>query len=303
MLFRHESSSIVVCAPAKLNLFLNVLGKRADGYHELETLMLTIGFSDTLRFSPSHDGGISLQCHDLRSRRIRSHASEDALPNGPDNLVVRAANLLRETTGTDQGAHIELFKRIPLAAGLAGGSTDAAATLLGLNRLWQLGLKIDQLHVLAARLGSDVPFFLNSTGAAICRGRGELIEPLQFSSRLHFVIARPFTGLSTALVFKHCRPAQVAWSARELADSLTRGRLRRAADFLHNSLQEPAEQLNADVSRLKTAFSQQPFLGHLMSGSGTSYFGICQTRKQALHIAARLKATRLGDVFVAQNRP
>jgi 4-diphosphocytidyl-2-C-methyl-D-erythritol kinase len=175
--------------------------------------------------------------------------------------------------------------------------------LRGLNRLWSLGLSTPELAGLAARLGSDVPFFLCSSSAAICRGRGELVEPLPLPGRFWFVIARPQTGLSTADVYRHCRPSSVAWTAGDLAARLSRGGLRAAAGFFHNGLQEPAESLNADVTRLKRAFARQPFAGHMMSGSGTSYFGLCRSRPQAVTLAARLKAARLGDVFVVSSRP
>ncbi len=302
MLCRGQNTSVTVFAPAKLNLFLKVLGKRVDGYHELETLMVSVGLYDTLVFSDVPSGQLQLSCSDGGQRN--SWAPARQLPgNGSDNLVLRAAELLRSATGTSRGARIELVKRIPLAAGLAGGSSDAAATLWGLNRLWNLGLSIPELMSLAARLGSDIPFFLCSTPAAICRGRGEVVEPLPLPARFWFVIARPPTGLSTAEVFRHCRPSPITWTAEELAQCLSRGRLQAAAGLFHNALEEPAERLNADVTRLKTAFARQPFAGHMMSGSGTSYFGLCRSRRQGVQLAARLKGTRLGDVFVVSSRP
>ena len=264
--------------------------------------MLSVGLYDTLRFSENSSGAIELHCFDRRSPGA-AHDRDQKLPAGADNLVVRAAQLLREATGISRGVRIDLFKRIPLAAGLAGGSSDAAATLAGLNLLWKAGLSREALQGLAAQLGSDIPFFLSPTPAAICRGRGEVIEPVHLPLCLHFVIARPATGLSTALVFRHCQPGSARSSAAELAGELKRGRLQRAANLFHNTLQEPAESLNHDVTRLKNAFSRLPFAGHLMSGSGTGYFGLCADRRQALHLGARLKATRLGDVFVAQSRP
>jgi 4-diphosphocytidyl-2-C-methyl-D-erythritol kinase len=312
MLYRLSDTHVTVFAPAKLNLFLKVLEKRADGYHELETLMVSVGLYDTLdltddaRDTTGHNstetsrGNLQLTCYDGGSQR--KHRRE--LPGaGPDNLVWRAAQLLRDVTGTTRGARIELVKRIPLAAGLAGGSSDAAATLWGLNRLWDLGLSVTELQALGAKLGSDIPFFLCSTSAAICRGRGEVVEPLPVRGRFWFVIARPQSGLSTADVYRHCRPSPISWSAPQLASHLAGGRLQAAAGLFHNALQEPAERLNSDVTRLKTAFARQPFAGHMMSGSGTSYFGMCRSRRQAQQLAARLKATRLGDVFVVSNRP
>jgi 4-diphosphocytidyl-2-C-methyl-D-erythritol kinase len=312
MLYRGSTTHVTVFAPAKLNLFLKVLEKRADGYHELETLMVSVGLYDTLVFNDvpgdtegdtSHEastGNLHLTCSDGGSqggypRQLPGAAS--------DNLVLRAAQLLREFSGTKRGAQINLVKRIPLAAGLAGGSSDAAATLWGLNRLWDLGLSVTVLKALGARLGSDIPFFLCSTSAAICRGRGDIVEPLPLRARFWFVIARPQSGLSTADVYRHCRPSPISWTAPQLAGCLAGGRLQAAADLFHNALQEPAERLNPDVTRLKTAFARQPFAGHMMSGSGTSYFGLCRSRRQAQQLAARLKATRLGDVFVVSNRP
>ncbi len=302
MLCRSQITTVTVFAPAKLNLFLKVLGKRSDGYHELETLMLSVGLYDTLRLTNDSAGQLSLRCFDGAPHHGRAPPRE-SLAAGPENLVLRAAQLLKDAAGTAHGAQIDLVKRIPLAAGLAGGSSDAAATLWGLNRLWNLGLSVAELSTMAARLGSDVPFFLCSTPAAICRGRGEVVEPLPLGTRFWFVIARPETGLSTAEVFRHCRPSIVSWSARELAGRLLGGPLQKAAGLFHNALQEPAERLNADVTRLKRAFARQPFAGHMMSGSGTSYFGLCRSRRQAVQLAARLKATRLGDVFVVSSRP
>ncbi|MFN0056654.1 MAG: 4-(cytidine 5'-diphospho)-2-C-methyl-D-erythritol kinase, partial [Planctomycetales bacterium] len=172
MHYRELPTAVTVAAPAKLNLFLKVLGKREDGYHELETLMVSVGLYDTLQLKADPSGKIELACHDAGTLPPGALPRELPPADGT-NLVVRAAQLLRQVTGTQQGARLELIKRIPMAAGLAGGSSDAAAALIGLNRLWRLDLTGRELHELAAQLGSDVPFFLCPTPAAICRGRGE----------------------------------------------------------------------------------------------------------------------------------
>src|SRR5438094_7646909 len=143
---RH-ADAVVVWAPAKVNLFLEVLAKRTDGYHEIATLMVAVSLYDTLEFKEDTSGEIRLRC------------DHPDLTPGPANLVWRAATLLQQHTGCHRGAQIRLVKRIPLAAGLAGGSTDAAATLAGLNRLWQLGQSSAELADLGAELGSDIPFF------------------------------------------------------------------------------------------------------------------------------------------------
>ena len=316
MLVRQQGQALVVHTPAKLNLFLEILGKRLDGFHELETLMVTVGLYDTLRFteddtsfSPSQSAAVTsaavlpsdihLSCRWAGSPEF----SPGPIPTGSDNLVVQAAELLREVTGTRRGVSIELTKRIPMAAGLAGGSSDCAATLFALNRLWKLGLPDQRLLELAARLGSDIAFFLTRTSAAVCRGRGEIIEPVAAPMRLHFVIAKPTSGLSTAAVFRQCRPAASPRSAQPLVGSLCAGRLSLACRHLHNALQAPAEQFNSDVVRLRRTFSRLPFLGHQMSGSGTSYFGLCSQLDQAKALAAQVRSAGCDEVFVASTQP
>lgn len=296
--FKH-ADGCEVSAPAKLNLFLEILGKRVDGYHELETLMVTISLHDTLRFRTADAGSVSLRNHWCGFPRNGLPAAD--LPSGPQNLVVKAAVLLAQSTGTTQGAQIDLFKRIPLAAGLAGGSSDAAATLLGLNQLWNLKLPLSDLRELGASLGSDVPFFLAQTSAAICRGRGEIIEPVRIPSALHFVIAKPAAGLSTALVFQHCRPAQVPVTVAEMVRSLQCGNLESVGANLMNRLGEPAKQLCREVDQLSTLFGGLSLPGHLMSGSGTSYFGLCRHQRQAQHLAGRLNTFGSVHVFAVQS--
>src|SRR5437763_1060743 len=165
MLSERHADGVVVWAPAKVNLYLEVLAKRADLYHEIATLMVAVSLYDTLEFKEESSGAIQLHC------------DHPELTTGPENLIFRAAVLLQQRTGCRRGVHIRLTKRIPLAAGLAGGSTDAAATLAGLNELWQLGVGKTELASLGARLGSDVPFFFD-TPAAWCTGRGEVVTPL-----------------------------------------------------------------------------------------------------------------------------
>ena len=303
MLFRQQGRALVVEAPAKLNLFLEILGKRSDGYHELETLMVSVGLYDTLSFTENPAGDLRLIVQEADAHPPGGDAESSSIPPGSDNLVIRAAELLRDAAGVERGATIVLRKRIPAAAGLAGGSSDAAATLSALNRLWSLNRTPAELQSLASRLGSDIGFFLAGTGAAVCRGRGEIIEPVMLPMSLHFVIARPRHGLSTALVYRHCSPAERPKRVESLVRPLQSGRLGVAAHHLHNALQDPAEQLSREISDLKLRFSEEPVIGHMMSGSGSAYFGLCAGRRQALAVAARLKAARIGRVYAAQSRP
>src|SRR2546423_12641337 len=174
-------AALTLRAPAKVNLFLEVTARRPDGYHELRTLLVAVSLFDVLAFA--HSPTVRLSCTD------------PTLGTGPENLVVRAADLLRRHTGTKAGADIALTKRIPVQAGLGGGSSDAATALVGLNRLWKLGLGRDDLIGLAAEVGSDVAFFLRPP-ACWCTGRGEDVTPWPMGGRLHLVLACPPFGLS-----------------------------------------------------------------------------------------------------------
>ncbi len=307
---RSTDAGLEVLAPAMLNLFLEILGKRSDGFHEIETLMYPIGLYDTLVFQDDPGGQVSLTCRQATDQQATDQqataagaplvpgAGED-LPAGADNLVVRAVELVRRRLGVTKGARLRLIKRIPLAAGLAGGSSDAAAALFAANRVWRLGLTHEELTALAAELGSDIPFFLHG-GPAVCRGRGEIIERTGGLGSLHFVVARPPAGLSTADVYRACRPSPEARRVVGLIDALRRGSLVGAAGCLHNGLQAAAESLSPWIARLSREFGRLDFLGHRMSGSGTSYFGLCRQARQARRFAALLRARGVGRVYAVQ---
>ncbi len=182
----NHATPIIIRCPAKLNLFLEVLGKRADGFHDLDTVMQAIGLCDELRITPGEEGeGLSLACSDA------------SLPTDSRNLVLRAALALRERTGCRRGARLSLTKRIPMQAGLGGGSSDAAGALVGLNAAWGLGLSREELRQVAATVGSDVAFFLYG-GTARCTGRGEVVEPVPAPAVFHYVLVCPNVGVSTA---------------------------------------------------------------------------------------------------------
>ena len=300
MLCQPSACSLTMLAPAKLNLFLRIVRRREDGFHELETVMTAIDLFDTLTFEPSDSSEISLRVVMAGSRNLHIH-SPASVPVGPENLVIRAAHVLNEYAGTKFGAGITLVKRIPSAAGLGGGSSDAAATLAGLNRLWKLSLSQAELLELGARLGSDVSFFLGGSSTAVCRGRGELIEPLRISTSFHFVVARPFSGLSTPKVFQRCRPDPFGHSVDEFVRAMRRPELNHMVRLLLNDLQEPAESLNDEVRQLRLEFNKLPVLGHQLTGSGTSYFGVCASSRQARTVAARLRAVGIPFVQVVRS--
>jgi len=187
------ADSISLTAPAKINLSLRILGKRPDGFHELETLMVPIGLADPIEISHGGGKGIEFLC------------SDPELPGGGDNLCVKAAEAFLASTGLDHGIRIALMKKIPHGAGLGGGSSDAAAVLKGLNELFNHPLVEEELHQIAATLGSDVPFFLHG-GAAMCRGRGEILEEA------------PVLPERTLLLIKPPFPVPTAWAYRHYAD-------------------------------------------------------------------------------------
>lgn len=181
-------SQLTLPAPAKLNLFLHITGRRADGYHLLQTVFQLLDYGDELKFSLRDDNQITLNCD----------STELATD---DNLVLRAANLLREHTGATQGVDIELIKRIPTGAGLGGGSSDAATTLLALNALWQCQLERDALATLGLRLGADVPVFVHGK-SAWAEGVGELLQPVSLPA-LYYLVLSPACHVSTATIFSH----------------------------------------------------------------------------------------------------
>jgi 4-diphosphocytidyl-2-C-methyl-D-erythritol kinase len=276
MLSERCDSAVVVRAPAKVNLFLEVLAKRPDGYHEIATLMVAVSLYDTLEFKEEPSGALRLRC------------DVPELTTGPDNLILKAAALLRQRTGCARGAEIGLTKRIPMAAGLAGGSTDCAAALVGLNRLWRLGLDRDELARLGGELGSDVPFFFH-TPVAWCTGRGEVVTPVTLRRPLDFVIAKPAVGLSTAEVYRGVTIPDRPESGEEVRRAVEAGDVEEIGRRLHNRLQEVAERLRPEIGAgLRLLRAEEP-AGLMMSGSGTSLFALCRDPGEAQRIARALR--------------
>ncbi len=292
MRVRSIAGGVEVLAPAKLNLFLEVLGRRPDGYHEIETVMVAISLCDTLTFRDEPTGAIRLRC------------SDPALPVGADNLVIRAAERLREATGCRRGAAIELIKAIPAQAGLAGGSSDAAATLAALDRLWDLRTPPERLDALAAEVGSDVPFF-NHVPAAVCRGRGERVEPVSLSRTYDFVLVCPPVGVGTADVYRRVVPPDRPGDAGPVLAALQTGRTEELGRCLFNRLQPVAEAVRPELVRVRDALANLgPLLdGSAMSGSGSAYFGLCRDPAAARHAADSLETLGLGWVRVVTCGP
>ncbi|MCE5267973.1 MAG: 4-(cytidine 5'-diphospho)-2-C-methyl-D-erythritol kinase [Planctomycetaceae bacterium] len=299
MEIRRSATELVIQTPAKLNLFFEVLAKRTDGFHEIESLMCPIDLYDTLYFRDEPGGKVQFRCRWMGATGPVG-CGFDQVPDGPDNLVVRAVELARRKAGVQRGAHVLLVKRIPAAAGLGGGSSDAAAALVAANEVWQLGRSRDQLAQWAAELGSDVPFFL-ADGPAVCRGRGEQVMPLIGIGGLHFVLVRPPEGLGTAAVYRACRATAQPRSVEPFWEALKLGDLNKAGQRLRNALQPAAAKLSPWVKRLEQEFARLDLLGHAMSGSGTSYFGLCRHARHARRSARRLRASGVGTVFAVRS--
>lgn len=304
MLVRNLSSNqLRISAPAKVNLYLELLGKRSDGFHELETIMTTVSLFDQLAFTSNQTGQLHLTLE--MAENDYSSASrggdDEQIPTDERNLVIQALIRLQKMVSTNRdgkptdpkaqtlGMDVHLKKRIPSSAGLGGASSNAAAALVAGNFLWDLRLTRRQLADVAADLGSDVPFFLEG-GTAMCRGRGEKISTIKTPAVLSFVVAKPMVGLSTPSVFSHCTvPARPRQSAGAL-DDVRSGRAVRIAGSLLNRLQPAAGRLVDAIAKLEDEFSALPCLGHQMSGSGSSYFGLFRNQRCARAAAARLSA-------------
>lgn len=276
MLSERRESAVVVRAPAKVNLFLEVLARRPDGYHEIATLMVAVSLYDTLEFKEDPSGALRLHC------------DVPDLTTGPDNLVLKAAALLRERTRCARGAEIRLTKRVPMAAGLGGGSSDCAAALEGLNRLWRLGLGRDDLARLGGELGSDVPFFMH-TPAAWCTGRGEVVTPVALGRPLDLVIVKPAVGLSTAEVYRGVTVPDRPETGDELRRAVEAGDVEEIGRRLHNRLEEAARRLRPEIDAGLTLLRRQGPAGGLMSGSGTSLFALCRDAGEAGRVARALR--------------
>lgn len=258
-----------------MNLALEVLGKRGDGYHEIATVLQAVDLFDRLTMETADT--------------LSLHVDDPELPTDEGNLVMRAARLLQKTAGIEKGAQLRLQKRIPVAAGLGGGSSDAAATLLGLNRLWGLRWPRARLQELAVELGMDVPFFLG-TGRAVARGRGERLQALPGGGGYALVLVNPRTPLSTREVYGrvpagwHAEPA----GTERVIEALRRRNVAALAAALTNNLERVVEPVLPVIGRMKAALLAAGALGAIMSGSGPTVFGLARSLDHARQVRSRV---------------
>ena len=273
------AASIRVQTPAKVNPVLEVLGKRADGYHELVLLFQAIGLYDEVSIAPAKEG-VRLELSPL----VTGLAPDDS------NLAVRAAKLFqREALGGKEGVQLSLKKAIPLAAGLGGGSSDAAAVLWGMNEVFGAGLSLERLQGLAERIGSDVPFFLHG-GLALGWGRGEKIESLPAGPPLFLILVKPLAGLSTPAVYRSGKLVFTSGDkARAFPEAWRKGGPQAAASGFFNGLEPASLFLMPEIEGIKNQLVRAGALGALVSGSGPTVFGVAPTEEEASRIAGKIQ--------------
>jgi len=255
---------LYVKAPAKINLTLDVLSKRLDGYHEVEMIMTTVDLADRIGLESRIDG------------QIRIISADRFVPDDHRNLAYQAAKLLKDTYGIDKGVTITLEKKIPVAAGLAGGSSDAAATLKGLNELWDLKLTPDQLAEHGAKIGSDVSFCVYG-GTALATGRGEQIQELPAPPTCWIILAKPTIGVSTADVYGGLKINEVIHpNTKDMIRAIQNKDYELMCQTMGNALETVTLKLHPEVSVIKEQMMKFGADAVLMSGSGPTVFGVVQ---------------------------
>jgi 4-diphosphocytidyl-2-C-methyl-D-erythritol kinase len=273
-------------APAKINLFLRVLGKRTDGYHDIVSLMQAITLYDELTFSP-RPSGIVIKC------------PNSDLPTSEDNLIVRAAKAVFSYAGYSSGIEITLMKNIPVAAGLGGGSSDAATTLLALNEICRLGLKKEELMKIGAKLGADVPFFLFG-GSAFAGGIGDKLKAWKNPLKLNIVLINPGFSLSTKLVYESLN---LTLTKKRINYSIPRfSELGDIIREMQNDLENASLRMHPELTDIKQLLLRHGARSAMMSGSGPTVFGIFTDENSAKKAAGDLsKISHQGRIFFAQS--
>ncbi len=258
-------------AYAKINWYLYVKGKRPDGYHDLEMVMQHIDLYDDIFIEPLPqkdfhlfvEGGMSLE-------------------NTDDNLIIKAAKLLQEESRINAGARIHLKKRIPIGAGLGGGSADAAAVLIGLNHVWNLGYTLNELQHIGIRIGADVPYCLEP-GPAIVSGIGENIRKVDFKDEAHILLLKPKASLSTKEVFmRYCAQEQATPMLNEALTAIANGKYKQLNILGLNGLQVTAISMLPEIGQLVDLLKTNGALFAQMSGSGSAVFGVFNTKEEAI---------------------
>ena len=273
-------------AYGKINLTLDVVGRRKDGYHLLDTVMQTISIWDELEIQHSRQPGVHLQCN------------KDSLPTDSKNTAFRAAKFFLEDRGLEnEGVYIFIKKHLPSRSGMGGGSADAAAVLRGLNEMYGTGLSADKLMELGAKVGADVPFCVVG-GAARCTGVGADVEPIEPMPQCWLVVCKPPTGMSTPRAYSLLDqyPLSSTQATPRMLEAMAAGNLKRIGEGLANRFDETIRM--APVRALKRAMMDAGALGSMMTGSGSSVYGIFETEQRAREAMEQLAG--MGKLFLAQ---
>lgn len=283
-IIKETKNSITVRAPAKINLFLEVLGKRPDGYHNIETVMQEITLYDEISFKLNNK--LSLK--------------ESGLPCGPksDNLILKAAKILQEICGASPGAKIELKKKIPVGAGLGGGSSDAACTFMALNKLWGLNLPEKKLVELSLSIGSDIAFFFTG-GTALCTGRGEKVRPLRCPGKMYYVLVCPQQKVSTGLIYKNLKKVltRKIKSAKLILKYLVKKNLQKIRENIFNRLAETVFVKYENLKNIHKKLSHMSGCDAALTGSGSGIFFVCDNKKEAEKLNLRMRGI-VGSIYV-----
>ncbi|MCC6759264.1 MAG: 4-(cytidine 5'-diphospho)-2-C-methyl-D-erythritol kinase [Candidatus Omnitrophica bacterium] len=272
-------SSVSLRSYAKLNLFIKVLRKRPDNFHDLETIFERISLYDDIRLTSNSTGKIKIIC------------SHPQVPKGPKNLVYKVAQMLQKRFGITKGVTITIKKNIPVAAGLAGGSSNGATTLLGLNKIWELKLSQKELVEIGAQVGSDVAFFLYNSSWALGEGRGERITPLPIKAKFWHVVVVPRLKMYSKDVFTrlNLRLTKKGADVNILTLALKGNSPLKAGDLLHNDLETSILSIRPELLRVKNRLRKYSFCGVAFSGSGPACYGLAPTEKIARAAAADLR--------------
>src|SRR5947207_7434468 len=261
-----------VLATAKINLSLKILGRRSDGFHEIETVMAPISLCDEIKIEKSD-----------AKEGIEFHCDDASVPQGDDNLIVRAAKSFFTATKLKPAVCVELRKKIPHGAGLGGGSSDAASTLLALNELFETNLPREALSKIAEMIGSDIPFFIFQS-AAVCKGRGELVTPTRLREQLSVLLLKPEFGVPTQWAYSRWR------DSREIPGVAYASQAFDGQTFV-NDLERPVFEKFVFLTQLKTWLLKQPEVGAaLMSGSGSTVFAVIRDNTDVDRLVTRARA-------------
>lgn len=268
---------IIEKAPAKINLGLDICGKRDDGFHELSMIMVSVDLNDYVTVSELDDDVICIESNSLR------------MPLDDKNDIYKAAHLLKTTYGIDKGVHIRLEKRIPICAGLGGGSSDAAATLRALNQLWDLQLSHDELSAIGFEVGSDVPYCL-SAGCAKVSGKGDIVEPLPVGLSGWVVLVKPDFGVSTRTIFREIKPQDISRvDIAGIEEALQTGNYDLLLETMGNSLEDITISKRPFIQKIKNRLMKGGADIALMTGSGPTVFALCSSEKRADRLVNSMK--------------